>query len=73
MKRRINLAGKPHVPSGASGRHKVERETVDGEPVVRVTFDHHSCAVVFLMVWLTFWFMIIIVGKIKAIINVCCA
>ena len=55
MKRRINLAGKSHVPSGASGRHKVERETVDGEPVVRVTFDHRSCAVVFLMVWLTFW------------------
>ena len=55
MKRRINLAGKPHAPSGASGRHKVERETVDGEPVVRVTFDHRSCAVVFLMVWLTFW------------------
>lgn len=55
MRRRIKSAGELHVPSAASGRLKVERETVDGEPVVRVTFDHRSCVVVFLMVWLAGW------------------
>lgn len=55
MRRRIKMAGELHVPSDESGRLKVERETVDGEPVVRVTFDHRSCVVVFLMVWLSFW------------------
>ena len=55
MRRRINSAGELHVPSAESGRLKVEREIVDGEPVVRAEFGHRSCVWLFLMVWLTGW------------------
>ncbi len=34
---------------------KVERETLDGEQVVRVTFGHWSAACIFLMLWLAGW------------------
>ena len=34
---------------------KVERETLDGEQVLRVTFGHWSAACIFLMLWLAGW------------------
>ena len=34
---------------------KVEREVVDGEKIVRVTFGHWSGVCVFLMLWLAGW------------------
>ena len=55
MVSRANCAGGTRVPSAASGKFKVEREIVDGEPVVRVTFGHRSCVWLFLAVWLTGW------------------
>ena len=39
----------------SDGKAKIERETVGGEPVVRVTFGHWSAACIFLMIWLAFW------------------
>lgn len=55
MRRRVRMAGELHVPSAESGRVKVERETEDGEHVVRVTFGHRSCICLFLMLWLSGW------------------
>ena len=44
-----------HMNRMADGEAKIERETVGGEPVVRVTFGHRSAACIFLMFWLAFW------------------
>ena len=37
------------------GTANIERETVDGEPAVRVTFGHWSGVCIFLILWLTGW------------------
>lgn len=34
---------------------KIERETVEGEKAVRVTFGHWSFACIFIVAWLSFW------------------